>query len=249
MSAHPPQLDTQHGVLFTVKSIALIIKNAGTRVADTFTAQTESAAFVRPDSSATVMAISQSQPRPATAQDARVWRGLGFPQVVPKLRPHIGNMPKGTYDFAPQGATLTYSGVVGLPTNPTALRRRLAMDLAGRPARTVGADASLMQYGYLLAIGPLAPHERRALLRVLASLPGLATCRAPKVTRGPGLLSICASGPSTDTQLTLAATTGVVCQIGQRLATKSWLYPHIRPGAVVNTVWFSLRNTRSGCPT
>jgi hypothetical protein len=246
--ADPPELATHRGVLFGVRTFGLIIKNAGTPAANTFTVHTESATFVRPDSSAMVMAISQSQPHPATAQDARIWRRLGFPRVVPKRRPQIANLPKGAYDFAPQGATLTYSAVAHLPANPTALRRRLAIDLAGRPGRDVGADASLMQYGYLLAIGPLTPQERRALLRVLASLPRLKTCRGPRAKRVQKALRICAPGLSTDTELTFAATTGVVCQIVQRLATRSWLYPHIQPGEVTNTVQFRLKNTTSGCP-
>lgn len=248
-SAHPPQLDTSHGVLFTVKTSGLMIQNAGTPTADTFTTHTEHAALVRPDSSATLMDSSQTTARPATKQDLRVWRRLGSPLVgASHPVPRIANLPSGTYNFAPQGATLTYSDVAGLPTSPTILRRRLLFDLVGSSDGSVSADASLMQYGYLLAMGPLTPHERRALLRVVATVPRLETCDASYPKPVQGLLKICAPGPSTDTELTVATTTGVVCDIDQRLTARSVLYPHIRPGVVVNSVDVSLQNTTSGCP-
>ncbi|WNI24320.1 hypothetical protein [Streptomyces sp. ITFR-16] len=82
----------------------------------------------------------------------------------------------------PVGRTaVTWDGLVGLPTEPDALRRALS---AGAEGPDDAAEQTVQQAGQLLTDAPLSPRLRSALFRVLAKTPGATVTEGVKDGNG-----------------------------------------------------------------
>ncbi|MGZ2358351.1 CU044_5270 family protein [Streptomyces sp. 372A] len=76
---------------------------------------------------------------------------------------------------------VTWEGLAGLPTEPDALRRRLA---AGSHGADDAAQQTVQQAGQLLTDAPLSPELRAAIFRVLAKTPGATVEEGAKDAKG-----------------------------------------------------------------
>jgi hypothetical protein len=248
LTARFPDISPHKAVRFSVTTFSLDITNAGSPTAFTFSTRDAFTALVRPNSSAALLYETSSIPRPESRRDLQLWRAAGSPRNVTRAEAmHASTVPAGTYTFAPQGKTITFSAAATLPTNPGRLRASLLSDLESRYGSDVPAAASLRQYGYILAVSPLSRGGRRAALEALGGLRGVGTCGRPPKARLT-LLTLCAAGPLTDTTVTISTATGVACSVAETLTRTSPLFPHVPVGATVDSAAFTLQGGSSGCP-
>jgi hypothetical protein len=237
--AVPPSFSGRKPIAFSSNARNLIIANAGEAHAFALTLSQRLEARVAPDSAAFLTYAKPTAAVPANRANARSWEAAGAPQVEPASvrRTRSALLSRGQYDFAPFGTTVTFGAVRRLGRSSSGIMNRLHSDLLAQFRQGVSAAQTLKEAGYLLAVAPLRPSSRLALLRGLQGLRGLAVCTGEQDV-STGLLHLCAEGIPTATELTLSTATGVVSRLTERLSKPSPLYPHLQPGAVVSDMTF-----------
>lgn len=244
----PPHFSGERADDFRVQEWALLVSNAGTKHAFALSVMHSSVDHVAPNSSAVIREGGASQAHPVNAANAAAWRAAGAPELETPAarRSRLLYVPPNGFDFAPFGRFLTFATVRGLGTSELRVARQLRSALAQRFPGGGSPSEVLEEDGYLLGVGPLRTRSRLAILASLRSQRGVTLCgRMP--SSHARFVRLCAGGNPTSTVVTLAARSGVACQVAERLAAKSLLYPHLVAGAVVQRVVFTLSHKHSDC--
>jgi hypothetical protein len=192
--------------------------------------------LVTPASAATIDASNAAAPSFATPADQAQWQAAGRPSL--ERAPATGltqTIPAGQFTFLPQGTNLTYQQAAALPTGPSRLAAAIANHLRSYAGPHPPASLEFKQLAYLIATAPLTDAARSAAWQVVASLPGLAFCRAQSE---PHTVELCAGSADDQTLVSVDTDTGAVLAIADRLMRTSPAYPHVASGTVVGSSTF-----------
>jgi hypothetical protein len=195
--------------------------------------------LVTPASAATIDASNGAPSRFATPADQALWRAQGRPSLgqVPAAG-QTQTIPVGEYSFIPQGSTLTYRQAAALPASPGQLGTAILDHLRPYSGPHPPASLELTQLAYLIATAPLTDETRSAAWRVVASLPGLRTCQARSSRPGSRVVGLCIDSADDETIVSVAAGTGAIVAVADRLMRSSPMYPHVRVGTVIESSTF-----------
>lgn len=231
-------------VSFRDRQRFLLVANAGSVHAFALSETIVRAADVMPNSAAVMRARVLTQPTFVSQSDRRNWRAAGSPpRPKPARTTYRWKLPAGAFTFTPHGTPVTYQVARRLPARPSALKDELRR-LLHEPAGVMPPAAMLLrQYGFILAAAPLSGAVRKALIRAIATLPGVYACasRFPDARRRGD--AFCVNGWPTSTEVLLSPTSGVALVVRERLHNLTPLYPNRPVGAVVDSDTFSLEPT------
>ena len=226
----PTKADTP--ITFRDRQYMLEITNAGSPTAYTLDRTVLFTVKVMPDSSAVEHAFVVKPLTFISRVSRRHWRAAGSPRLrVERRRSYSWTDPARDFSFIPHGVVLTYRQARELPAQPSAILQRFRKLTGVRVGDTDTAALLLQQYGFVLAVSPISPQIRRAILRAMARLSGIAVC---------GRAVLCVRGGVTRTEVALNPRNGVALIVRERLEEPAGVYPGVRIGDLVQSDRFSL---------
>ena len=236
-----PQFSSRTPISFLDREYALEIANAGSPNAYTLDRTILRQVRVMPDSSA-IEHLWVIKPARFVSRTAFMhWKASGSPRLPGERRDvYKWAVPADAFSFTPQGAILTFQGIRRLPSLPAAVAEGFRKLLGGQTGPT--SDAWLLrQYGFVLAVAPVSPRVRRALLGAMALLPGLSMCGRTIAGERPRVETFCIERGSTRTEVVLDPQNGLALAVRERLEEPAALYPNLAVGDLVDSDAFSLK--------
>jgi hypothetical protein len=194
---------------------------------------------VTPTSAAIIETTNQGPPTFATPTDKALWTADNRPDLG--QAPAGGQrftFPDGQFSFLPQGSTLTYQQAAALPGEPDRLAAAVLDHLRPYAGAHPPASLELKQLAYLIATAPLSNAARSAAWQAVAALSGLRFC-GTQPNAQTDVRVLCIQSPTDTTEITVAASTGAIVTIADRLLRPSPLYPHVAAGTVVTASTFT----------
>ncbi len=236
-----PDFRSKAPVQFRDLEYILEITNAGSSTSYTTAMTVLRSVQVLPNSSA-IDHLWVVKPARFTSQTAwRHWKDAGSPHVPNERRTaYRWTEPQQAFSFAPQGAVLTYRAARELPRRPSAVVRKFRSLLGVPIGKPVAPAVLLRQYGFVLAVAPISPRARQALIRAMGSLSGLSVCGRAAIAGGLPADVFCARDGVTQSEVVLNPRNGVVLAVRERLKEPAALYPDVAPGDLVDSDIFSL---------
>lgn len=235
-----PDLRSRDPVRFSDRQYILEMTNAGSPTSYTTEMTVLRRVEVLPNSSA-IDHLRIVKPARFTSQTAwRHWKDAGSPHIPNARRAaYRWTEPQQSFSFAPQGAVLTYRAARELPRRPSAVVRTFRRLLGVPVGKPVASAVLLRQYGFVLAVAPILPRVRRALIRAMGLLSGLSVCGRPAIRGGLRADVFCASDGVTRSEVVLNPRDGVALAVRERLEERSPLYPEVAVRDLVDSDTFS----------